>query len=65
MKRVLDRIDSNNLQTLFDPVNLLAADMVDRQKEMINEAFDLFGDKICVIPANFIVQDGVKSLFNR
>ena len=61
MKRVLDRIDSNNLQVLFDPVNLLAADMVDRQKEMINEAFDLFGDKICVVHAkDFIVQDGVK-----
>ncbi|HZK26891.1 MAG TPA: sugar phosphate isomerase/epimerase family protein [Thermoclostridium sp.] len=61
MKRVLDRIDSNNLQVLFDPVNLLAADKVDSQKEMINEAFDLFGDRICIIHAkDFIVQDGVK-----
>ncbi|HEY8422920.1 MAG TPA: sugar phosphate isomerase/epimerase family protein [Thermoclostridium sp.] len=61
MKRVLDEIKSNNLQVLFDPVNLLDANNASRQREMISEAFELFGDRIVIIHAkDFIIENGVK-----
>lgn len=61
MKRVLDEVNSNNLQVLFDPVNLLDANNASRQREMISEAFNLFGDRINIIHAkDFIIEDGVK-----
>ncbi|NLX77194.1 MAG: sugar phosphate isomerase/epimerase [Clostridiaceae bacterium] len=61
MKKVLDEIDSNNLQVLFDPVNLLDANNAGSQREMISEAFELFGDRILIIHAkDFIIENGVK-----
>jgi len=61
MKRVLDEVNSSNLQVLFDPVNLLDADNIDRQHEMISEAFELFGDRILVIHAkDLIIESNVK-----
>jgi L-ribulose-5-phosphate 3-epimerase len=49
MKQVIDTIGSPNLQVLFDPVNLLTPDNCARQTELIDEAFDLLGDRIQVI----------------
>ncbi|AGC67944.1 xylose isomerase domain-containing protein [Thermoclostridium stercorarium subsp. stercorarium DSM 8532] len=61
MKKVLDEIKSNNLQVLFDPVNLLDANNIDNQREMISEAFELFGDRILVIHAkDLIIENNVK-----
>lgn len=61
MKKVLDEINSNNLQVLFDPVNLLDAGNVNNQREMISEAFELFGDRIVVVHAkDFIIENQVK-----
>lgn len=61
MKKVLDEINSDNLQVLFDPVNLLDANNADRQREMISEAFELFGDRINIIHAkDFIIENGKK-----
>lgn len=61
MKNVLDRINSNNLQVLFDPANLLDAKNVKNQREMMSEAFELFGDRINIIHAkDFVVENELK-----
>lgn len=61
MKRVIDRVHSNNLQVLFDPANLLDAANIDRQRELMMEAFNLFGEKIVIVHAkDFILENGNK-----
>lgn len=46
---VLDKIKSPNLQIIFDPVNLLHLDNLDRRDEVIKEALDLLGPDIAII----------------
>lgn len=61
MKSVIDRIPSNNLQVLFDPANMMDASNIHRQQEVIQEAFQLFGDKIIVVHAkDFVLDNGKK-----
>jgi L-ribulose-5-phosphate 3-epimerase len=58
MKRLLDSVDSNNLQVIFDPVNLLTIDTYKHQVEIFQEAFDLFGDRIIALHAkDFVLED--------
>jgi L-ribulose-5-phosphate 3-epimerase len=58
MRQVLDTIGSNHLQVVFDPVNLLNLDNYRIQDMVIQQAFDLYGDRIVAIHAkDFIVQD--------
>lgn len=58
MKRVLDNIDSNNLQVIFDPTNYITPENYKNQDELIKKAFDLFGDRIVAIHAkDFICED--------
>jgi len=60
MRLVLDTIRSNNLQVIFDPVNLICLENHRDQDRIIQESFDLFGDRIAVIHAkDFIVEGGV------
>ena len=40
-REVLDRIESPNLQIIFDPVNLLWTENFDRRQEVFEEAIDL------------------------
>src|SRR5581483_1585940 len=59
MKRLLDSVGSNNLQVIFDPVNLLTIETYTHQEEIFQEAFDLFGDRIIVVHAkDFVPEDG-------
>ena len=59
MRRMLDSIASNNLQVVFDPVNLLSIDNYHEQERVIGESLDLFGDRIAVIHAkDFVVENG-------
>ncbi len=61
MKRVIDLIPSNNLQVLFDPANLLNAANINHQREIIQEAFQLYGDRIIMVHAkDFIFENGSK-----
>lgn len=61
MKRIIDRIHSNNLQVLFDPANFLDAANINRQREVMLEAFNLFGDRIITVHAkDFIFDNGSK-----
>ena len=48
-RRVLDEINSPNLQIIFDPVNLLCFDNLDEQDLIIEKAFDLLGKDIAVV----------------
>lgn len=57
-RRVLDEINSPNLQIIFDPVNVLSVDNIKDQDEIIQKAFDLLGDDIAVVHAkDFAVKD--------
>ena len=59
MKRLIDDLDSDNVKVIFDPVNYLNINNYKRQREIINDAFDLLSDKICVIHAkDFAVENG-------
>ncbi len=64
MKKVIDTIKSNNLQVIFDPVNLLTFENYKNQDEIIKESFELFGDRISIIHSkDFIIEDGkIKSV---
>ncbi|MGD8779895.1 MAG: sugar phosphate isomerase/epimerase family protein [Ignavibacteria bacterium] len=59
MKQMIDKINSNHLQVIFDPVNLLSIENYKKQDEVIKESFDLFGDKIVIIHAkDFVIENG-------
>ena len=60
MRRMLDTVASNNLQVVFDPVNLLSLDNYHAQERVIGESLELFGDRIAVIHAkDFVVENGL------
>ena len=58
MRRVLDTIRSNNLQVIFDPVNLLSIENYKDQDRVIKESLDLFGDRIAIIHAKDFLPEG-------
>ena len=59
MKQMIDKIDSNNLQVIFDPINLLNIENYKNQDRVIKDSFNLFGDKIVIIHAkDFTIEDG-------
>lgn len=58
-RRVLDAIDSPNLQIILDPVNLLDASNCKNQKEIVAEAIEVLGKDVAVVHIkDFVVQDG-------
>ncbi|MGN0329049.1 MAG: sugar phosphate isomerase/epimerase family protein [Lachnospira sp.] len=57
-RKVLDEIDSPNLQIIFDPVNLLCVENLSQQDEIINKAFDLLGKEIAVVHCKDYVVEG-------
>lgn len=58
LRRMLDTIQSNNLQILLDPVNLLTLANHGSQDALMKECFDLFGDRIITLHAkDFIVDE--------
>ena len=59
MKRMLETVASNNLQVVFDPVNLLSLDNHHQQERVIGDSLELFGDRIAAIHAkDFIIDSG-------
>lgn len=59
MRRMLDAVASNNLQVVFDPVNLLSLENHREQERVISESLELFGDRIAIIHAkDFVVENG-------
>ena len=63
-REVLDRIESPNLQIIFDPVNLLWTDNYENRYEVIDEAIDLLGKDIAMIHLKdaILMEDSVKSV---
>lgn len=57
-RKVLDAIDSPNLQIIFDPVNLLYVGNIDKQDEIIEKAFDLLLKDIAVVHCKDYVVEG-------
>jgi L-ribulose-5-phosphate 3-epimerase len=58
LKRLLDLVDSNNVQVIFDPANLITVENYHRQDELIEEAIDLLGEKIAIFHAkDFVIKD--------
>lgn len=48
-KELLERVPSDRLKIIFDPVNLLTKDNIKNQEDLWNRAFEIFGHKICAL----------------
>jgi len=57
MKKLLDTVDSNNLQVIFDPANYLTIDNYLYQEEIFHEAVELFGERMVIMHAKDFVID--------
>ena len=58
-RQVLDAVASPNLQIIFDPVNLLDPDNLDRRDEVIDSAIELLGPDIAMIHLkDYVMEDG-------
>ena len=59
IKRTIDSIKSNNLQIIFDPVNLLDENNYIEQEKIVDQSFDLFGEKIAIVHSkDFVIENG-------
>jgi sugar phosphate isomerase/epimerase len=57
--KVLENVDSNNLQVVFDPVNLISIDNYQDQDNIISRSFELFGNRMVILHAkDFTISDG-------
>lgn len=60
MKRLLDDLHSDNVRVIFDPVNYLTVENYQEQDALIEEQFELLGDKTEVLHLkDFIIKDDV------
>lgn len=58
-RRVLDEINSPNLQIILDPVNLLDICNYENQVEIVEEAIELLGEDVAVVHIkDYVVKDG-------
>jgi L-ribulose-5-phosphate 3-epimerase len=65
MRLMLDTIASNNLQVVFDPVNLLSIENYQDQERVIRESIDLLGDRIAIIHAKDFTVERDQFMFAR
>lgn len=62
-KRMLDAIPSNNLQILFDPVNMASPDNFGQLDDLITGAFSLYGERIAVLHLkDYVIENGKTSI---
>ncbi len=59
-KRVLEAIDSPNLQIILDPVNLLDISNYKRQKEIVEEAIEILDKDVAMVHIKDFVVEGDK-----
>ena len=58
-RRVLDEINSPNLQIILDPVNLLAEWNYQDAKKVVDEAIELLGDDVAMVHIkDYVIVDG-------
>lgn len=61
MARMLELVDSPNVQVIYDPVNFFPLDECEQQEKLINDAFALFGDRMVAIHSkDFVINNGIK-----
>lgn len=59
-RKVLDAVESPNLQIILDPVNMLDISNYKRQGEIMEEALELLGKEVAVVHIkDFRIEDGV------
>lgn len=58
-REVLRAVNSPNLRVILDPINLLNAENESRHNEIVDGAFELFGEEIDIIHMkDYVVRDG-------
>ena len=58
MQRFLQDLDSPNLFVIFDPVNLIDITNYRQQREIMDEVFSLYGDRIAALHLkDFVIED--------
>jgi len=63
MRRLLDDIDSPNLCVIFDPINLINDEWLDRPNDVVDDMFKLCGNELGAIHLkDFRVVDGKKEV---
>lgn len=63
VRRVLDTINSNNLQIILDTVNYINGENYMEQDQIMRECFELFGDRINAIHLkDFVIVDGKREV---
>lgn len=61
-KELLERVPSDRLKIILDPVNLLTEENINRQDELYDECFEAFGDKIWALHMKGIKRDSEGNL---
>lgn len=62
MVRMLELVDSPNVQVIYDPVNFFPLDQCEQQEQLMDQAFDMFGERIVAIHSkDFVLNDGLKA----
>ncbi|WP_239004769.1 sugar phosphate isomerase/epimerase family protein [Paenibacillus tepidiphilus] len=57
IQRILDEVPSSAIGIVFDPCNLIGAD-VERQDQIVDQAFELYGDRIILAHLKDIYAEG-------
>ncbi|WP_143873102.1 sugar phosphate isomerase/epimerase family protein [Catenovulum sediminis] len=61
MVRLLELVNSANVQVIYDPVNFFPLGQCTRQHELMEKAFEMFGDKIVAVHCkDFVIENGKK-----
>jgi len=60
IKRFLDDMASQNVCVIFDPVNLIDHTNVNRQEELIEDVFTMYGDRVAAMHVKDFVIEGEK-----
>ena len=63
--RLFDEVDSNKLRIIFDPVNLVLSNTINRQNEIYRQLFDFFGSKIAVLHIKDTTFDGKNKVWQN
>jgi sugar phosphate isomerase/epimerase len=64
-RRLLDEVGSGKLKVIFDPVNLVLPDTIDKQDLIFDEMFDILGDDIAAVHVKDIVIEGGKKVWRN
>jgi len=57
-RRLLDDMRSSYLRVVIDPANLFRSGKLSKMREILDEAFELLGDRIVIAHAKDLSQDG-------